>query len=65
MSAVNAAFKALIACSMMLRNGPYGGSFLSSELGPVMAGLLCENQMFVWVEILSCLCPVVPPRNTT
>ena len=51
MFAVKAAFKALIACSMMLRNGPYGGSFLSSELGSVMAGLLCENQMFVWVEI--------------
>ena len=29
-----------IACSTMLRNGPYGGSFLGSESGPVMAGLL-------------------------
>ena len=40
MSAFMAAFKALIACSTMLRNGLYGGSFLSSELGPGMAGLL-------------------------
>ena len=47
MFAVHAVFKTLIACSMMLRNGPYGGSFLSSELGPVMAGLLCENRDLV------------------
>ena len=47
MFAVNAAIKALIACSMMLRNGLYGGSFLSSELGPVLAGLLCENRDLV------------------
>ena len=34
MSAFMAAFKALMACSTMLRNALYGGSFLSSELGP-------------------------------
>ena len=34
------AFKALMACSTMLRNGLYGGSFLSSEFGPGIAGLL-------------------------
>ena len=31
MSAFMAAVKVLIACSMMLRNELYGGSFLSSE----------------------------------
>ena len=31
MSAFMAAFKVLIACSTMLRNELYGGSFLSSE----------------------------------
>ena len=34
MSTFMAAFKALMACSTMLRNGLYGGSFLSSEFGP-------------------------------
>ena len=40
MSAFMAAFKTLITCSTMLRNGLYGGSFSSSEIGPGMAGLL-------------------------
>ena len=40
MSAFMAAFKALITCFTMLRNGPFYGSFLSSELGPGMGGLL-------------------------
>ena len=43
-----AAFKALTACYTMLRNRLYGGSFLSSEIGPVMTGLLCH--VFIWVE---------------
>ena len=34
------AFKTLMACSTMFRNGPYGGSFLSSEFGPGIGGLL-------------------------
>lgn len=61
MSAFMAGFKAVIVVfSAMLRNGRYGGSFLSSELGPGMAGfvvgwcaLVNENHMFIWVE--SCL----------
>jgi len=61
MSAFMAGFKALIVVfSAMLRNGWYGGSFLSSELGPGMAGFVVgwcavvnENHMFIWVE--SCL----------
>ena len=40
MSAFMVAFKALIACSTMLRNGLCGGSFLSSELGREIEGLL-------------------------
>ena len=77
MSAFMAAFKALIACSTMLRNGLYGGSFFSSELGPGMAGLLWADEPS-WMKItysfgsrvrLTCdrkslnLCPFIPPRN--
>jgi len=59
MSAFLAAFKALMACSTMLRNGLYGGSFLSSEFGPgnysrIVVGwctIINENHMFIWVEI--------------
>ena len=51
-SAFMAAFKALMACSTMLRNGLYGGSFLSLEFGPGIAGLLwAGSHMFIWVEI--------------
>ena len=42
MSAVMAAFKALMACLTMLRNGLYGGSFLSSEFGPGKAAMKAE-----------------------
>ena len=37
-----AAFKALMACSTMLRNGLYGGSFLSSEFGPGKAAIKAD-----------------------
>ena len=33
-------FMALMACSTMLRNGLYDGSFLNSEFGPGIVGLL-------------------------
>ena len=48
MSAFITAFKALIACSTMLRNGLFGGGFLSSELGPGMAGLLWAGAPPKW-----------------
>lgn len=40
MSAFVAAFKALIVCPTILRNGLYGSRFLSSEYGAGMAELL-------------------------
>jgi len=55
-----AAFKALTACYTMLRNRLYGGSFVSSEMGPVMTGLLCH--VFIWVEKIINLCPAIPLR---
>ena len=42
MSAFMAAFKALMACSTMLRNGLYCGSFLSSEFGPGKAAIKAD-----------------------
>ena len=43
-----AALKALMACLTMLRNGLYGGSFLSSEFGPgkaaIKADISCPEQ---------------------
>ena len=42
MSAFMAAFKAQMACSTMLRNGLYCGSFLSSEFGPGKAAIKAD-----------------------
>ena len=42
MSAFMAAFKALMACLTLLRNGLYGGSFLRSEFGPGKAAIKAD-----------------------
>ena len=39
MSALITALRELIACSTLNKNGLYGSNFLSSALGPRMAGL--------------------------
>ena len=54
MCAFMAAFKALMACSTMLRNGLYGGSFLSSEFGPGKAAIKAESSftLMKFMEVL-------------
>ena len=58
MSTFMAAFKALIACSMMLRNGLYDGSLFKLKTrtrnGRIVVGwcaVINENHMFIWVDI--------------
>ena len=54
MSAFMAAVKVLIACSMMLRNELYGGSFLSSEFDQEWqdcSELVCRHKWKSYVHL--------------